>query len=350
MTTRQYLTQPLTDDPAAWRGIDMIQQEAQWTVSLTDTHIAEVDAAMDGVGLTEKEIYSIQQRDFPLPTLSELLVSLRDELDGGRGFVRLRGLPAERWGEAKSRLALWGIGTHLGWAIKQDKAGSLMHDVRDSGQKFGANSTIRYYETNQAIEFHTDGADAFALFCLQKGRTGGRSLLISAVGVFNEIARQRPDLAQVLQEDFHVDARGQRTDGAKCQVIPVYSYFKNELSIILKMAYIESAQRFEDVPRLTETQIEAIAMLKRVMQDPELTMEFSLEQGDTIIASNHTILHGRTSFVDDPANQPVSLESPKRRHMLRLWLTLPNARPLPPHYADTREYAQSYSQRMESEV
>ena len=35
-----------------------------------------------------------------------------------------------------------------------------------------------------------------------------------------------------------------------------------------------------------------------------------------------------------------------RRHMLRLWLTIPNGRPLPPHYADTREYAQTYRQRM----
>ena len=64
-----------------------------------------------------------------------------------------------------------------------------------------------------------------------------------------------------------------------------------------------------------------------------------MQPGDVLLASNHTIMHGRTEFEDPP-------ESEYRRLMLRLWLTIPNGRPLPPHYADTREYAQTYRQRM----
>ena len=334
MTT--YLKTPI-DDPAAWRGAD-IADSTSWTVSLTAAHIAEIEAAMQLIAQNGHALYDVSRADFPLPTLSSVLLEIRNELEGGRGFVHLRGLPVTRWGEDDARLALWGIGTHLGWAEPQDRTGNLLHDVRDIGQKFGSSDSIRYYQTNQAIEFHTDGADVFALCCLQKGQSGGRSLLVSAVSIFNEIARQRPDLAEVLQQDFHVDARGQRQDGARCQVIPIYTYHEGHLSIILKTAYIKSAQRFDDVPRLTPAQNEALDLLATVMQEQDLVLAFDLEPGDVMIASNHTILHGRTNFEDNDATA-------QQRHMLRLWLTIPNGRPLPAHYADTREFAPTYARR-----
>lgn len=331
------LTTPIAD-PAAWRGSDL-DDESQWTLTLTSGHIAELETAVDHNTTKADNLATITMSDFPLPTLSGLLIGLRGELEGGRGFVRLRGLPTQRWGESRSRLALYGMGTHLGWPEGQDKAGNLIHDVKDIGQKFGSSDNIRYYQTNSSIEFHTDGADMFALLCLTKGQAGGRSLLISAVEVFNDIVRRRPDLAAVLQQNFHVDARGQRQDGARCQVIPIYSYYQGGISIILKQEYIRSAQRFDDVPRLTDEQNEALALLDEVLHDTDLRLEFELEPGDCVMASNHTILHGRTGFVDGDGSDQV-------RHMLRLWLTLPNGRPLPPHYADTREFAATYARRM----
>jgi len=47
-------------------------------------------------------------------------------------------------------------------------------------------------------------------------------------------------------------------------------------------------------------------------------------------------VHGRSAFTDEV----VPGEVVKRRHMLRLWQTLPAPRHRnnPPHYADTREY------------
>ena len=42
---------------------------------------------------------------------------------------------------------------------------------------------------------------------------------------------------------------------------------------------------------------------------------------------NHTILHDRTAFEDWP-------EPERKRHLLRLWLAAPGARPLPPVYAE----------------
>ena len=39
----------------------------------------------------------------------------------------------------------------------------------------------------------------------------------------------------------------------------------------------------------------------------------ALEPGDIQLLSNHTIVHARTAYEDDPG---------RKRHLLRLWLTL----------------------------
>jgi hypothetical protein len=45
------------------------------------------------------------------------------------------------------------------------------------------------------------------------------------------------------------------------------------------------------------------------------------------LAHNHTILHARSAYEDWP-------EVERKRHLLRLWLSPPGARPLPPVFAE----------------
>ena len=333
----ELLTTPL-EDPAAWRG-DRMARRSDWIVPLDETMAAELESAVAAVAARGIDLFEVTRPDFPLPAMGGHFETMLRELEGGRGFALLRGLPVARWSDAGNRVALWGLGAHLGLPVGQDRAGNLLHDVRDTGRRFGSDDSIRYYQTNHAIRLHTDGGDVFALGCVRQGASGGRSLVVSAVEVFNEIARRRPDLAVVLQEDFWMDARGQRPDGARCQVLPIYTWHDGHLSILLKPEYIDSAQRFDDVPRLTDAQREALDLFDRITREPGMALEFDLQPGDVLLASNHTIMHGRTGFED--ASEPA-----QGRHMLRLWLTIPNGRPLPPHYADTREYAQTYRQRM----
>lgn len=51
-----------------------------------------------------------------------------------------------------------------------------------------------------------------------------------------------------------------------------------------------------------------------------------LQPGDMQFVYNHSQLHDRTGFLDWP-------EQSKRRHLMRLWLSMPNDRPLPPVFA-----------------
>ncbi|HJU33168.1 MAG TPA: TauD/TfdA family dioxygenase, partial [Hyphomicrobiaceae bacterium] len=61
--------------------------------------------------------------------------------------------------------------------------------------------------------------------------------------------------------------------------------------------------------------------------DPELRLDMEFRPGDMQFLHNHQILHSRTDFDDWP-------EPERKRHLLRLWLAVPGARPLPEVYAE----------------
>jgi hypothetical protein len=68
-------------------------------------------------------------------------------------------------------------------------------------------------------------------------------------------------------------------------------------------------------------------MFAELAGDPELRLDMSFMPGDIQFLHNHTILHARTGYEDWP-------EAERKRHLLRLWLAPPAARPLPPVFAE----------------
>jgi hypothetical protein len=54
-------------------------------------------------------------------------------------------------------------------------------------------------------------------------------------------------------------------------------------------------------------------------------LEFTLQPGEAYFINNYTILHARTAFDDGDT------EEDRRRHLLRLWLEVPQMRPVHPH-------------------
>jgi alpha-ketoglutarate-dependent taurine dioxygenase len=109
--------------------------------------------------------------------------------------------------------------------------------------------------------------------------------------------------------------------------IPVFNYHDGLVSAIYQRQYIESARRFPGVPPLTAQQIEALDLLDQLANDPKLNLTMEFEPGDIQLVHNHTILHDRTAFEDYP-------EPERKRHLLRLWIAPPKARPLPEVFAE----------------
>lgn len=317
---------PRQNGPAAWYGPQW-QGRDDWIVQLSVQDVAEIAAALREWSAHAGDAPAPLTADaFPLPTLGARLRALRDELLLGRGFALVRGMPVERWSRRDCALAFIGLGAHLGRARSQNAAGHLLGHVRDLGLS-ASDPAVRIYQTHERQTFHTDSCDVVGLLCLQQARRGGDSLLVSSTTVYNEMLARRPDLAVALFEPLATDRRGEVPVGMKPYFeIPVFSWHAGHLTAIYQRQYIQSAQRFEDAPRLTAVQREALDLFDALAEDPALNMEMRLAPGDMQFVHNHTMLHDRTGFEDWP--QPE-----QRRHLLRLWLAVPGARPLPTVFA-----------------
>ena len=81
------------------------------------------------------------------------------------------------------------------------------------------------------------------------------------------------------------------------------------------------------MPPLSDEEVEALDLFDELANDPAINMQMAFKPGDMQWVHNHTMLHDRTAFEDWP-------EPERKRHLLRLWLAAPGARPLPPVYAE----------------
>lgn len=314
---------PRLEGPSVWYGPDMAQRE-DWIHHLSPQEIAEVEqAARPWAG---RDLSGLQPRDFALPQLGPRLAAIRQEVLKGRGFALLRGLPVADWPEALSAAAFYGIGTHFGAARTQNAQGHLLGHVRDLGLR-SDDPNVRIYQTSERQTFHTDSCDIVGLLCLQVARSGGDSALVSSNTIWNEMRQRRPDLAALLLQPVATDRRGEVPAGQKpFFTIPVFNWYAGGMSAIYQRQYIDSAQRFDDAPRLDERWQEALDLLDSLANDPALNFLMTLQRGDIQLVHNHTLLHDRTAFENWP-------EPERQRHLLRLWLAPADARPLPEVFA-----------------
>ncbi|TWS96592.1 TauD/TfdA family dioxygenase [Reyranella sp. CPCC 100927] len=311
--------------PAAWYGPDMAQR-TDWIVALSAADLAEIDAATQRLAARAADIAQVTPADFPLPTLGPKLAQALEALLHGRGFVLLRGLPVERYSLRQAATAFFGIGAHLGNARSQNAKGHVLGHVKDMGLS-SKDPSVRIYQTNERQTYHTDSCDVVGLLCLKTARRGGLSTLVSSTTIFNEMRRRRPDLLALLFEPIATDRRGEVPAGMKPYFeIPVFSWHEGHLTALYQRQYIDSAQRLADVPVLSAQQVEALDLFDELANDPALNLHMEFRPGDMQFVHNHTLLHDRTGFEDWD-------EPDRRRHLLRLWLACPGARPLPPVFA-----------------
>lgn len=317
---------PLQQDLSSWLGPDMAKQTESWQWFWTTAEIAELEQAAEPLVKQEVEIGQIQRQDFPLLKLGPKLALLRQDLIQGKGFALLKGLPIDQYSEREMITIFFGIGTHLGSARSQNAQGHVLGHVRNLGLD-STDPKVRIYQTSERQTFHTDSADVVGLLCLQPAKEGGKSLLLSANTVFNEMHQRRPDLLSLLLQPIATDRRGEVPAGMlPYLLIPVFSYFEQRITPFYQRQYIESAQRFPDAPRLTPQHFEALNLFDEICNDPAFHLTMMLEKGDIQFVYNHAMLHDRTGFIDWESVE-------KRRHLLRLWLSIPGDRPLPPVFA-----------------
>jgi hypothetical protein len=318
--------------PAAWYGADL-DRSGDWIRTLDETQRREIDAALQGV--KNRPQFGFPRSDFPLASAAALLREIGEELENGRGAVRLRGIPVERCSEDDLRRIFWGIGCHLGTAVYQNASGEIMGEVRDEtrmekptfapvepGKVASARARSR---STGPLRWHTDRCDVIALMCVRNARAGGVSRLASIPTIYNEILRRRPDLLELLCQDYWrarpADEDGLRPD--RVFAMPVFGFCDGKITSQYSRTYVEQAQEVEGVPKLKAAQNEALDMLAAVAD--EVCLHSPFEPGDIQLLNNHLIYHGRTAYEDDAPTK-------QERLLLRLWLAVPNSRRLPPGF------------------
>ena len=317
---------PITG-PSVWRGKNLAPHSAEWIRTFSQDELAELDAAIHAFNTSGRDLARVAPENFPLPTLASVLRSVLRELLEGRGFAMLRGLPVARYSREEQAIAYLGIGSYLGVARSQNAKGHLLGHVKDLGLDI-REANVRYYQTSRKLEYHTDSVDIVGLLCLQTARSGGESFIASSMTLYNEILARRPDLLPALFEPFATDRRGEVPDRMQPWFdIPVFNWHAGRLSCIYVRQYIESAQRnFPGARRLTPDQIAAMDLMDELANDPQIHLSMAFMPGDIQLLHNHQILHSRNDFENWP-------EPERHRHLLRLWLAPPGARPLPDVFA-----------------
>lgn len=303
---------PRQSGPSVWRAADVADPGA-WTWELDDHEIAAlIGAAGDGARTATPAV------------LRDGIAALRTELLHGRGFRLIRGFPVDDVDQDTAATAFVWLGTQLGSARSQNAAGDLLGHVRDVGAD-ADDPGVRIYQTNRRQTFHTDSTDVVGLMCLETAASGGASMLVSAGAIYNEMLDRDTDLAAALFEPVATDRRNEVPPGADPWFeIPVLSWYAGHLTVLYQRQYIESAQRFDAAPPLTDRMIAALDLFDAIANDPAMHLRMEFRRGDIQFVHNHALLHDREAFTDKPGAP---------RHLLRLWLSVPGDRELPEVFA-----------------
>jgi len=315
------MRQPI-EGPCNWRAAD-VAGSTSWVHHFTEAELAEIDAALRHAQERGATLPTLKAGDFPLPTVSQRFAQGREQLENGIGMQLYRGIDTSRYGKEALRLMYWGFGLHLGTPVSQSMHGDVLGDVRNQGTDIDGPQG-RGYTTNRMLGCHTDSCDVVGLFVLRVAKSGGESRLASSVAVHNEILRRRPDLLEVMYQPFWWSWQGQEPPGAlPYYPQPIFTSWGGKFACRYVRTHIHSAQRFEEVPRLTGAQLEAMELFNALSISPEFSYGMMFEPGDIQLLNNHVTLHARSEFEDHD-------EPDRKRHLLRMWLSVPNSRDLHP--------------------
>ena len=316
--------------PRGWTSEDA-RRDTSWTQHLSADAVAGFDAALDHAKTTGKSWLAMTASDFPLnPAAYNAVQSAFATTQGRWGMCLLKGFPVHRWSEEDSKLMYWGVGLHAGVARTQNPASQYMNDVRDEGAAYkAANGRSRGYNTKAGLDFHMDSSDVVALLCRRTAKVGGESLVASTIAAAEELGRRRPDLLELLKQPFYHHYQGSQDPlQPPYYACPIIGGDPEHFAMRVNRKNIVAAQHeFQDLPRVTPKQWEALDLLEEIMADPRWCFRMQLEQGDMQLVNNYVIVHSRTPFEDHD-------EPDRKRHLLRLWLAVPGSQPLPDDWAE----------------
>jgi hypothetical protein len=311
------------DGPGAWKVADF-KSPADYTIELTAAQLSDIERAIRQIKAAGLGLDDLQREHFELPSLRPVIDEVRRQIEVGRGFVVLRRLPVEDYSKDEVGMIFWGLGTHLGRGLSQSVLGDRLGHVKDFSRE---DPLARAYRNKQELSPHTDSCDLVGLACLRDAETGGVSRLSSALTVHNLMLEEHPELLERLYRGYVFHRRGEEQPGELPYTpyrVPVYSNTEGKVSARYVRTYVEAGEAAAGRP-MGGADLAALDRFEEISKRPELMLDFTLRPGEMYFINNYTILHARTAFDDGDA------EEDRRRHLLRLWLDVPEMRPVHPY-------------------
>lgn len=308
--------------PSAFTANELLNHP-DWMIDLTAEEIAEIDIALREHLGSNVEYQDITKSQFPLPCFSTKLSYVLDVIENGIGAVILRGLPVEKYEPIELKKLFWGISLDLGTPIGQSSEGELINEIKDISLKIG-DPKSRYINSRGAAALHSDGCDLVMMLSIAEAESGGESELASSVGVHNEMLKHYPDLLEVLYEPFDHKLPNWYQGTENYYPLPIFANCQGYFVCTYARYLIEDAQNYTNAPRLTEKQRQALDKLDEIYNSPKFKLSFRLKPGDILLMNNLLAVHGRKEYTDGATS---------KRHLMRVWVSHPKSRPLPPEYS-----------------
>jgi len=301
-------------DGRAWRREEISPRD--WLVSLSQPCIEELDVVARRVRRDPLPAILLSPDQFSLAACAEVMAQVREKLRAGIGLAVLDRVPVERYASEENQALAWLLGSLLGRLVAQKWNGTMLYDVRDTGQalEYGVRRSV----TNLDLTFHTDGPwldlppEIVGLYCINPAAEGGVSRFVSLCSVHNELRHRHRDLLPRLYRPFPWDRQAEHTpDDTKTARCPIFHYDGQTLLARFNEKLITSGANLAGDPLDGEGQ-EALEAMRTVVDSPELWVEFTVERGQVQYINNRQFAHSRTNFKD-------ALEPHLKRHMIRLW-------------------------------
>lgn len=304
--------QALIHSPTAWVRADVIDNpEVFYTLSLEE--LSELHAAV--ATCAQYELPDITRPAFPLPTLSKTIANtVLPRITNGLGFCILKGVSPSDFSEAALRRLHWGLGLYCGKAKKQ--YGQWVLPIENRGYQFGEPGA-RNNNTSAKLWFHNDSCDITALLCVREAMEGGKTKLVSAVMLHNEMLQDYPEHLNALYQPYprihrHISGVFDKTQAL---LKPIFTREDGSFSCDISRPTIDRALKLDHVEALSSLRLDALDVLESLASDEALSCEFFLEPGDILYLNNRKLLHARTAFCDAD-------EACKKRLLLRLHLDI----------------------------
>ncbi|WP_445365855.1 TauD/TfdA family dioxygenase [Microbulbifer sp. ANSA001] len=300
-------------DAQAWSAVDL-ERKTGWKFTWPEGWNTEFRSLVDWASKRKDPIEDLGAESVLTPRFDKLSYHVKQELLQGSGVAWIRGIN----GLDHKSLNLLFLNFSLALGVTVNTYGRL-YRVQNTGRSY-RDESIPVSQTKAATGPHTDSSQKLiqpriiGLCCITPAALGGRTKIVSAAKVHENIRKVAPDKLKILYKSYIRDLVTPGSDGSTKSLLsnkfPIFSYIEEKLSIRYMRYWIERGH--EKVGRLlTENDLLAFDLLDNELNSNKNSICFSMKSGDMLFLDNTRVLHDREKFTDKPG---------QKRLYTRVWI------------------------------